>query len=128
MWWNGYWPGAWLFFGPMLMVLLILVCVGGMFVMMRRGHMRHFHAGFGPRQTESAGFCGIGLGRSLNAASERAMDSHSAFEEYRTETLRRLDQEQREFQEFIGQLRRARDKAEFDQFMAERAKRPSSEV
>ena len=43
-----------------------------------------------------------------------------AFDEYRSETLRRLEDEQREFQEFLGRLREAKDKAEFDQFMADR--------
>jgi len=49
-----------------------------------------------------------------------------AFDEYRTETLRRLEEEQREFHEFLGRLRMAKDKAEFDQFMAERRARTSS--
>lgn len=43
-----------------------------------------------------------------------------AFDEYRAETLRRLEDEQREFQDFLGRLRMAKDKAEFDQFMADR--------
>ena len=43
-----------------------------------------------------------------------------AFDEYRTETLQRLEEEQREFHDFLGRLRMAKDKAEFDQFMAER--------
>ena len=47
-----------------------------------------------------------------------------AFDEYRTETLRRLEEEQREFKEFLNRLRHAKDKAEFDQFMAERGNRP----
>jgi hypothetical protein len=47
-----------------------------------------------------------------------------AFDEYRSETLRRLEEEQREFREFLQRLRMARDKAEFDQFMAERRDRP----
>ena len=46
-----------------------------------------------------------------------------AFDEYRHETLRRLEEEQREFQEFLARLRMAKDKAEFDQFMAERRTR-----
>ena len=49
-----------------------------------------------------------------------------AFDEYRTETLRRLEDEQREFKEFLNRLRHAKDKAEFDQFMAERGQRPQS--
>jgi uncharacterized protein DUF2852 len=47
-----------------------------------------------------------------------------AFDEYRTQTLQRLEEEQREFREFLKRLRMARDKAEFDQFMAERRNRP----
>ena len=47
-----------------------------------------------------------------------------AFDEYRSETLRRLEDEQREFHDFLGRLRMARDKAEFDQFMTERRNNP----
>ncbi|HWB51855.1 MAG TPA: DUF2852 domain-containing protein [Stellaceae bacterium] len=43
-----------------------------------------------------------------------------AFDDYRAETLRRLEEEEREFREFLDRLRQAKDKAEFDQFMAER--------
>jgi len=46
-----------------------------------------------------------------------------AFDEYRSETLRRLEEEQREFKEFLERLRFAKDKTEFDQFMAERRAR-----
>jgi hypothetical protein len=51
-----------------------------------------------------------------------------AFDQYRKETLRRLEEEQREFHDFLARLRMAKDKAEFDQFMAERRSRtgPSS--
>ena len=48
-----------------------------------------------------------------------------AFDEYRTETLRRLEEEQREFRDFLDRLRMAKDKVEFDQFMAERRNRGS---
>jgi hypothetical protein len=48
-----------------------------------------------------------------------------AFDEYRSETLRRLEEEQREFREFLERLRMAKDKAEFDQFMTERRNRPA---
>ncbi|MFZ5790196.1 MAG: DUF2852 domain-containing protein [Pseudomonadota bacterium] len=52
------------------------------------------------------------------------MSGNSAFDEYRAETLRRLEEEQKEFMEFLDRLRQAKDKAEFDQFMAERGRRP----
>ncbi len=51
---------------------------------------------------------------------------NAAFDEYRMETLRRLEDEQREFQDFLGKLRMARDKAEFDQFMADRRSQPQT--
>ena len=46
-----------------------------------------------------------------------------AFDEYRTETLKRLEEEQREFRDFLERLRMAKDKSEFDQFMSERRNR-----
>jgi hypothetical protein len=49
-----------------------------------------------------------------------------AFDEYRADTLRRLEEEQREFKEFLQRLRFAKDRAEFDQFMAERRNRPDA--
>ncbi len=45
---------------------------------------------------------------------------NAAFDEYRAETLKRLEEEQREFLDFLDRLRKAKDKAEFDQFMADR--------
>lgn len=53
---------------------------------------------------------------------------NGAFDEYRSETLRRLEDEQREFKDFLHRLRMAKDKAEFDQFMAERRDRPTPDA
>ncbi len=47
---------------------------------------------------------------------------NAAFDAYKNETLRRLEDEQEKFEAFLQRLRDARDKAEFDQFMDERAK------
>src|SRR5262245_5144579 len=80
-----------------------------------------------------------GPGRWHNTGNERMRDTFSrwcggrhgaqssgnhAFDEYRAETLRRLEEEQRDFRDFLDRLRHAKDKAEFDQFMAERRNRP----
>ena len=46
-----------------------------------------------------------------------------AFDDYRAETLKRLEDEQREFRDFLARLRFAKDKTEFDAFMAERRNR-----
>ncbi len=48
-----------------------------------------------------------------------------AFDEYRVETLRRLEEEQHEFKDFLDRLRHAKDKEEFDQFMAQHRPRPT---
>ncbi len=50
---------------------------------------------------------------------------NAAFDDYREDTLRRLEEEQREFREFLDLLRKAKDKEEFDQFMADRRARPT---
>ena len=54
---------------------------------------------------------------------ERASSGNRAFDEYRADTLRRLEEEQREFLDFLERLRAAKDKAEFDDFLAERRRR-----
>ena len=46
-----------------------------------------------------------------------------AFDAYRTETLKRLEDEQAEFDGFVRKLREARDREEFDRFMSERGTR-----
>jgi hypothetical protein len=51
-----------------------------------------------------------------------------AFDDYRTETLQRLEEEQREFKEFLERLRFAKDRAEFDQFMADRRNRSEGQA
>jgi hypothetical protein len=58
-------------------------------------------AGFGPSVTRSSG--------------------NSAFDAYKADTLRRLEEEQQAFEAFLERLRAAKDKAEFDQFLDDRA-------
>ena len=52
---------------------------------------------------------------------------NTAFDAYKTETLRRLEEEQDAFEAFLNRLREAKDKAEFDQFMEDRAKKPADD-
>jgi hypothetical protein len=77
-------------------------------------------------------------GRWYMPDGDRARDSFSrwsgrhrssgnvAFDEYREETLRRLEDEQKEFRDFLDKLRAAKDKSEFDQFMADRRNKPQT--
>ena len=72
-----------------------------------------------------------------NCASKRTRHSHvrsamrpsgnSAFDAYKADTLQRLEEEQGNFEEFLKRLREAKDKAEFDQFMEDRAARTSED-
>jgi hypothetical protein len=47
---------------------------------------------------------------------------NSAFDAYKADTLRRLEEEQEAFETFLQRLRDAKDKSEFDTFMEERAR------
>lgn len=60
--------------------------------------------------------------------SSTPSSGNRAFDDYRTETLRRLEDEQREFKDFLERLRFAKDKTEFDAFMNERRGRPGPEA
>lgn len=62
--------------------------------------------------------------RSMTRHGISAMSSsgNTAFDNYKADTLRRLEEEQHNFESFLQRLREARDKAEFDEFMADRAR------
>ncbi|MDO9439811.1 MAG: DUF2852 domain-containing protein, partial [Beijerinckiaceae bacterium] len=67
------------------------------------------------RMERRGGFGNFGFG--APTSGNRAID------EYRMETLRRLEDEQAEFKDFLDRLRHAKDKDEFDQFMAQQRPR-----
>jgi hypothetical protein len=52
--------------------------------------------------------------------SASAPTGNAAFDAYRAETLKRLEDERAAFTAFLDQLRAAKDQAEFDQFMSSR--------
>ncbi len=61
--------------------------------------------------------------RSRTFSTPTRSTGNAAFDAYKADTLRRLEEEQTNFEAFLERLREAKDKAEFDQFMDERAKR-----
>jgi hypothetical protein len=77
------------------------------------------HRGGWEQMTEAAD-------RWFGGARRAPSSGNWAFDEYRAETIRRLEDEQREFLDFLQRLRRAKDKAEFDEFLAERRRRPDA--
>jgi len=104
---------AFIFFWPAGLVILTYLIWSG-----RMACWKHQYAG--PWQ-RGAGSCGPGarwFGNGRHGSS-----GNRAFDEYRAETLKRLEEEQREFKEFLDRLRVAKDKAEFDEFLAERRRR-----
>lgn len=102
-------------FWPVGLAILFFMIGSGR--MGRRWAQRY---GMDPGNTGPAGptawpaWCGPGRRSSGNAA----------FDEYREETLRRLEEEQKDFADYLERLRFAKDRAEFEQFMTERRPRP----
>ncbi|MDB2407029.1 DUF2852 domain-containing protein [Jannaschia sp.] len=66
--------------------------------------------------------------RGRSAMSSMRSSGNAAFDAYKADTLRRLEDEQEAFQAYLQRLREAKDKAEFDQFMDDRAKRSSDDT
>ena len=54
--------------------------------------------------------------------ASRATSGNTAFDSYKAEALRRLEEEQEAFEAFLQRLRNSKDKSEFDTFMDERAR------
>lgn len=52
-----------------------------------------------------------------HGAAMMRSSGNTAFDAYKADTLRRLEDEQAAFDTFLHRLREAKDKAEFDQFM-----------
>lgn len=72
--------------------------------------------------------CGGRRGRHWRGHRGFAPTGNRAFDEYRAEALDRLEAEAKEFREFLDRLRQAKDKGEFDAFMAERKTAQEREV
>lgn len=64
--------------------------------------------------------CGGRRGRHWRDHGTFAPTGNRAFDEYRAAAIDRLEAEAKEFREFLDRLRQAKDKGEFDAFMAER--------
>ena len=101
-----FWPAG-------LVVLGFLIGSGRMACWTSRRGGGNWREGMERMQERAAQWCGP------RAAASTPSSGNRAFDEYRAETLRRLEEEERHFKEFLDRLRQAKDKAEFDQFMAE---------
>jgi hypothetical protein len=131
--------GFWLFW-PVGVAILVFLSWSGRMRAWKYERRGRWYNGADSAQSGTYGAWGIGSGSGGGAGSGggwgggcgwRGKSSgpqpsgNAAFDEYRTETLRRLEEEQREFVDYLEKLRRAKDKAEFDQFMADRRRPPT---
>jgi hypothetical protein len=95
---------------PVGVVLFAYLVWSGRLEAWKRAGLNLWNEGIGPMRHPSTGW-------------PRRSSGNNAFDEYRTDTLRRLEDEKKEFQIFLDRLRAAKDRAEFDQFMSERGNR-----
>ena len=94
-----------IFGGPLGLVILAFILITGRFK--RRNYIARVDDTYGLRTHVMRG------------------TGNSAFDSYKADTLARLEREQADFEAFLARLRHARDKAEFDQYMDDRAKAAS---
>jgi hypothetical protein len=103
-------------FWPVGLALLAYMIWGKQMFSRSCGHSRHNdrhhdHAGHGPGQS---------WGRHGYRAAQAT--GNTAFDTYKAEALRRLEDEQEAFEAFLQRLRSSKDKSEFDAFMEDRAR------
>jgi hypothetical protein len=108
--------GFWMFWPLGLATLIFLMCTGRTRAWKMEARGRWYN------MERNGGGCGWGRGGGSNYRSS----GNAAFDEYKAETLKRLEDEQKEFVEYLEKLRAAKDKAEFDQFMNDRRNRPEA--
>jgi Protein of unknown function (DUF2852) len=84
--------------------------------------------GFGPFQGDTWSLRGRGRDTAnvpvkSDPAPVMPPSGNASFDAYRSDMLTRLETEHQSFQDFLGRLRDARDKTEFDRFMDDRARK-----
>ncbi len=115
MWLDDRGKGAWIaamvlgfiFFWPVgLALLAYMIWSKRMFSRSCRSHNNHREQAARSWNMYQSGFRSSG---------------NSAFDAYKADTLKRLQQEQDEFEAFLERLRASKDKSEFDQYLDDRA-------
>lgn len=106
LWLDGYGKPAWI--AAMVLGFILFWPVGLALLAYMIWGKRMFRS-----KCRTAGFGKVAMQSSGN----------TAFDAYKADTLRRLEDEQASFDAFLTRLRDAKDKSEFDQFMAENRKR-----
>ena len=116
--WIGLMILGFLAFWPLGLAILGYLIWSGRMGCWKHGGRGRWHNVADRAQGSARRWCGGG--------TFAASSGNVAFDEYRADTLRRLEEEEQEFRAFLDRLRQAKDKSEFDQFMSERGKRPDA--
>ena len=66
------------------------------------------------------------IGQVIPVSESVRKSGNASFDAYRTELMTRLEDEQRNFENFLTRLRDAKDEREFDNFMDDRARKASN--
>lgn len=117
--WIGLMVLSFILFWPIGLALLAFLIWSG-----RMGSRKHGHGAGRWRYEPAEGEAGSRFRRACGLGPRSS--GNSAFDEYRMETIKRLEQEQAEFEAFLERLRFAKDKEEFDQFLAGRRSAPDA--
>lgn len=118
--WIGLMVVSFILFWPVGLAVLAFLIWSGRMGCGSRAQRGRWPSRFADKMERTAQAWGDEVRTSFGGSS-----GNRAFDEYREATLRRLEEEQREFREFLDNLRHAKDRAEFDQFMAGRKNRDS---
>jgi hypothetical protein len=116
--WIGLMVVSFILFWPVGLAVLAFLIWSGRMGCGSRTHRGRWPSRFADKMERTAQAWGDEVRTNFGGSS-----GNRAFDEYREATLRRLEEEQREFREFLENLRHAKDRAEFDQFMAGRKNR-----
>ncbi len=68
------------------------------------------------------------IAKSLIPTTAQKTSGNASFDAYRRDMIDRLETEQANFENFLGRLRDAKDQAEFEQFMDDRANRTTERL
>lgn len=114
-------PGGFIIFLTIgLAILAYLIWSGRMGGWKHGGRGRWHYYGASDELTRSRGLGWSRVPHHHRRAHAGSSSGNRVFDEYRDEALRRLEDEQQEFDGFLERLRQTRNKAEFDQFMDDR--------
>jgi hypothetical protein len=94
----------------------------------RMGNWKHANTSCWTTDGEGRSSRSRSRGKHRSRHQRTRSSGNTAFDAYREETLKRLEDEQTEFNDYLDHLRQAKDKTEFDAFMDARKNKPAPEI